>query len=132
MKVLLDTDICIYLIRNNPLSARARFVKYTPGDIGISAITVAELHYGVAKSAAIERNRGALEAFLLPLETVAFDNAAAVAFGHVRAGLEKKGTPIGPLDTLIAAQALAGDLVLVTNNLREFRRVPGLRCESWV
>ncbi|MCC8167005.1 MAG: type II toxin-antitoxin system VapC family toxin [Planctomycetes bacterium] len=132
MKVLLDTNICIYLIKNNPPAARRHFMKYSPGDIGISAITVAELFYGVAKSAAVAKNRAALETFLLPLEIMPFDAKAAVAYGRIRAELEKKGRPIGPLDMLIAAIAVRCEVLLVTNNLKEFRRVSGLKCETWV
>ena len=132
MKVLLDTNICIYLIKNRPTSVRGHFDRQMPGDVGVSAITVAELSYGVAKSQAKARNAAALEMFLLPLEILDFDRDAALTYGDVRAHLEKKGHPIGALDTLIAAQALSRDLTLVTNNLREFKRVPRLRCENWL
>ncbi len=89
-----------------------------------------ELHFGVAKSGST-RNLRALEKFLAPLDVLPFDEAAMRKYGKVRAHLERKGTPIGALDTLIAAHALALDVVLVTNNLREFKRVPGLRLENW-
>lgn len=132
MKLLLDTNICIYLIRNRPPEVRRHFQKHTVGEIGVSAITIAELEYGVHKSAAPERNRKALEAFLLPLEFLDFDHRAAMAYGRLRASLERSGIPIGSMDMLIAAQAVAHDLTLVTHNLREFQRVPDLRCETWV
>jgi len=131
MKILLDTDICIYLIKNNPESVRKHFTSLRPGDVGISSITAAELRYGIAKSQAKAKNAAALEAFLLPLEIVPFDEAAAVQYGEIRAALEKKGTPIGPLDTLIAAQAVSIGVTLATNNAREFKRVPGLKCVNW-
>ena len=131
MKVLLDTNICIYLIRNRPESVRKHLASLNPGDVGISSVTAAELRYGVAKSQAKTRNAAALAAFLLPLEIAAFDDAAAVKYGEIRACLEGKGTPIGPLDTLIAAHAVALGATLATNNLREFKRVPGLRCVNW-
>ena len=132
MRVLLDTNICIYMIKNNPPQVRRHFKRFVPGDVAVSAITAAELQYGVAKSAARERNAAALEAFLLPLEILPFDLDAALAYGRIRAGLERLGQPIGGMDMLIAAQALALGLTLVTHNLREFRRIPILQCETWV
>ena len=132
MRILLDTNICIYIIKNRPPEARKRFQQYDIGDIGVSTITVAELEYGVQKSAAVERNQKALESFLLPLEFLDFDHLAARAYGNIRAALERSGAPIGCMDMRIAAQARAHDLLLVTRNLREFQRVAGIRCESWV
>lgn len=132
MRVLLDTNICIYMIKNKPPEVRAHFERFVPGDIAISTITVAELQYGVAKSAAKEKNALALETFLLPLEIVPFDRDSALAYGKIRAGLERQGTPIGSMDMLIAAQAIAQGFTLVTHNLKEFNRVPGLTCESWI
>lgn len=131
MRYMLDTDICIYLINDRPASVRKRLAALEPGDAGVSSITVAELVYGVAKTRSV-RNQAALEGFLLPLEIAAFDLDAAMAYGEVRAGVERKGTPIGPLDMQIAAHAIALDVILVTNNQREFSRVAGLRCENWV
>lgn len=130
MLYLLDTDICIYVINERPAQVLAQFLAHEDEGIGISAVTAAELHYGVSKSGS-QRNRRALDGFLAPLTLFEFDAAAARAYGEVRAGLEKKGVPIGPLDTQIAAHAVALGLVLVTNNVREFRRVPGLRVENW-
>ena len=132
MKVLLDTNICIYLIKNNPPEARQHFAKFKPGDVWVSAITGAELQYGVAKSAAKDKNAAALSAFLLPLEILPFDNVAAGAYGVIRSHLEQLGQTIGNLDMLIAAQAIAHKLTLVSNNLKEFERVPELVCENWV
>jgi tRNA(fMet)-specific endonuclease VapC len=131
MKVLLDTNICIYLIKQELYEVRTRFEDLVFGDAGVSSITVAELQFGVHKSRYRERNRRALEQFLLPLIIVDFDNAAAEVYGAIRAALERQGTPIGPMDTLIAAHALSLDVTLVTNNEREFRRVPGLRVVNW-
>lgn len=131
MKIMLDTNICIYLIKNKPEGVRKRLLPFHPGDVGISSITAAELRYGAAKSQAKEKNALALEAFLLPLEVAPFDEAAAAKYGEIRAALEKKGTPIGPLDTLIAAQAISLGATLASNNLREFKRVPGLKCVNW-
>lgn len=132
MRVLLDTNICIYMIKNKPPEVRKHFERFVAGDISISSITVAELQYGVEKSAAREKNALALEAFLLPLEIAPFDTESALAYGKIRAELERQGTPIGSMDTLIAAQAVAQDFMLITHNLKEFERIPGLRCETWV
>ncbi|MPZ47377.1 MAG: PIN domain-containing protein [Betaproteobacteria bacterium] len=131
MRYMLDTNICIYLINDRPASVRKRLAAMKPGDAGVSSITVAELAYGVAKTRSA-RNRAALEGFLLPLEIADFGLDAAMAYGDVRTGVEKKGTPIGPLDMEIAAHAIALDVILVTNNQRELSRVAGLRCENWV
>ncbi len=129
---LLDTNICIYLIKRKPPEVLQRFISYAVGDIGVSSITVAELCYGVEKSGRPAQNRQALEQFLLPLVVMPFDDEAAQVYGSIRAELERRGTPIGALDLLIAAHALALDVPLVTNNTAEFRRVPGLRVENWV
>ena len=130
MKYLLDTDICVYVINERPRRALERFVKQEVGEIGVSSVTAAELAYGVAKSGSL-RNRKALEAFLLPLKIADFDLAAAFSYGEVRRFLEGKGQVIGPLDMLIAAHAKSLRATLVTNNLREFKRVPGLAVENW-
>ena len=131
MKLLLDTNICIYIINRKPPKVIERFRKYHAGDIGISAITAAELAFGVAKSGSA-RNREALEKFLAPIEIMPFDEDAFWRYGEVRATLEKSGTPIGSLDTLIAAHALSLGVTLVTHNIAEFERVKDLRCETWV
>jgi tRNA(fMet)-specific endonuclease VapC len=131
VKFLLDTNICLYLINARPAHVLARFRGEVIGEIGISAITAAELAYGVAKSGSA-RNRAALEKFLVPLEIAAFDADAWRRYGDIHADLERRGHPIGSLDTLIAAHAMALDTTLVTNNLAEFSRVPGLRVENWV
>ena len=130
MRFLLDTDICIYVINQRPPEVLAQFLANEEEGIGISAITAAELHWGVRKTGSA-RNQQALEKFLAPLIVADFDLAASRAYGEVRAALDRKGTPIGPLDTLIASHALALDVVLVTNNEREFKRVPGLEVQNW-
>ena len=131
MRIMLDTDMCIHLIRQRPPSALDRIATYGPGEIGVSAITVAELEYGVSKSGQPRRNRQALDQFLSPLEVMAFDRAATGAYGRLRTHLERRGLRIGAMDLLIAAHALSADVSLVTSNEREFRRVPALRVESW-
>ncbi|QNH22276.1 PIN domain-containing protein [Xanthomonas sp. GW] len=128
---LLDTNICIYIINRRPPGVLDRFAALRIGQVAISSITGTELAYGVDKSGS-PRNRQALDKFLAPLDILPFDEAAMRRYGALRSGLERKGTPIGALDQLIAAHALAVDAVLVTNNVREFERVIGLRLENWV
>ena len=132
MKYLLDTNICIYLIKRKPQEVLARFRSHSLGDIGVSSITVAELHYGVEKSQHVKQNQQALTQFLVPLIIHGFDEWAACEYGKIRALLEKQGTPIGAMDLLIAAHARSLDVILVTNNLREFSRVPELQVVDWV
>jgi tRNA(fMet)-specific endonuclease VapC len=131
MNYLLDTGICIHIIRKKPTQVLQRITSCAIGDIGISTITIAELQYGVEKSTHVEQNQTALDQFLLPLAVVAFDDTAARAYGRIRAALERSGTPIGSLDMLIAAHALSLQVTLVTNNTKEFSRVPRLRLEDW-
>lgn len=128
---LLDTNICIYIIKKKPIEVLHRFSGLSFGDVAVSSITAAELDYGVSKSGS-DRNMATLEKFLAPLEILPFDNESARQYGRLRANLERQGTPIGPLDTLIAAHALALNSVLVTNNVREFSRVPMLKLDNWV
>jgi tRNA(fMet)-specific endonuclease VapC len=130
MKFMLDTNILIYLIKQKPPQVMARFSVHSMADVCVSSITVAELEYGVMKSRS-EKNKRTLDGWLQLVHRPAFDEAAARAYGNIRATLESQGTPIGPLDTLIAAHAIAVDATLVTNNVREFARVPGLRIEDW-
>lgn len=132
MIILFDTNICIYIIRQKPIEVLRRFNTYSISEIGVSSITVAELFVGAQKSQRPQQNQQAVEQFLLPLTIAAFDYEAGVVYGRVRAALEQQGTPIGALDTLIAAQALSLGVTLATNNSREFRRVPGLNVEDWL
>lgn len=131
MKYMLDTNICIYCIKKKPLEVINKFLQYDPEDICISSITYGELMHGVEKSQAVEKNRLALALFLSPIQILPFDAEASEAYGKIRADLERKGTPIGPMDMLIAGHAQAENLVLVTNNTREFIRVSNLRVEDW-
>lgn len=128
--ILLDTNICIYIINARPAQVLARFHAYRLGDIGLCSVVATELAYGVAKSGSA-RNRQALEMFLAPLEILPFDAPAVWAYGELRADLERRGQPIGALDTMIAAHALSLQAVLVTNNTREFSRVAGLQLDNW-
>ena len=131
MKYLLDTNICIYLIKQKPETVLRHFKTHSIGDIGISSITLAELRFGVEKSQQVQRNRQALEEFILPLEIADFDDRAAMTYGAVRAALEKAGTPVGSMDMLIGAHALSLDLTLVTNNVREFKQIKKLKVVDW-
>lgn len=132
MKFMLDTNICIALIKRKPHKTLKHVQSLSIGDIGISTITLTELRYGVEKSQSVEKNRQALDEFLLPLEISDFDESAALAYGVVRTALERTGNPIGPLDTQIGAHALSLDAVLVTNNTKEFRRIKGLKVVNWL
>jgi len=131
MKYMLDTNICIYLIKQKPEKVLRHFKNHSIGDIGISSITLAELRFGVEKSQQIQNNRQALDEFILPLEIADFDEKAAVRYGAVRAALEKAGTPVGSMDMLIGAHALSLDLTLVTNNVREFKQIKNLKVVDW-
>jgi len=131
MIYMLDTNTCIALIKQKSEKTLKHFRSQSIGDIGISTITLAELRHGVEKSRFVEKNQQALDEFLLPLEIADFDEEAASAYGLVRTGLESAGTPIGPLDTQIGAHALSLGAVLVTNNVREFKRIKGLKVIDW-
>lgn len=132
MRWMLDTNVCIAIIRQRTDAAIRRLRGKSIGQVGISSITLAELEFGAANSTQAATAKSALAEFLLALEVAPFDEAAAAVYGEVRARLQRQGRPIGPLDTLIAAHALAIDAVLVTNNRREFDRVPGLVVENWL
>ena len=132
MKVMLDTDTCIAIIRQRPPQALKRFNAYEVGEISISWVTLAELEFGVAKSQHQEKNQAALDEFVLPLEIANSNREAARAYGRVRAMLEKKGTPIGSLDLLIGAHALSLGVTLATSNTREFSRIKGLTVIDWL
>ena len=132
MMYMLDTNICIYAIKNKPEHVLEKLQKKLSSGICISSITLAELEYGVEHSLNPTKNRQALLCFLVPLTVLPFDISAATKYGEIRAHLQSIGTPIGPLDTLIAAHAKSEDMILVTNNIKEFKRVPNLIVENWV
>ena len=131
MKYMLDTNICIYAIKHKPPSVIKNFMSHDPDDLCISSITYAELMHGVEKSQAVDKNRIAMALFLSPITILDFDSYAAEEYGKIRADLERKGTPIGPMDMLIAGHAKSEGLIVVTNNTREFSRVVGLSLEDW-
>ncbi|HBI51252.1 MAG TPA: VapC toxin family PIN domain ribonuclease [Ruminococcaceae bacterium] len=132
MKYMLDTNICIYAIKKKPESVLKRLRSELDSGICISSVTLAELRFGVEKSLYPERNTVALSQFLVPLNVLPFDDTAAVEYGRICAFLQRKGTPIGTMDMLIAAHAKTVGIPLVTNNTKEFERVPDLLLENWV
>lgn len=129
---LLDTNICIYIINQRKPEVLKHFAKYQPGDLSVSFITAAELRYGAAKSQNSQKTNAALDHFLAPFDVLPLDENVTQTYAHLRATLEKSGTPIGPLDTFIAAHARHLSATLVTNNVREFSRVADLLLENWV
>lgn len=131
LKYMLDTDIVIYTIKHRPEAARIAFKKRA-GQMCISTVTWGELVYGAEKSSQPERNLADIEGLAARLDVMPFDLPAATHVGQLRVELYRAGKPIGPYDMMIAGHARALGLVLVTNNLREFERVPGLRLENWL
>ena len=131
MRYMLDTNICIYAIKHKPEKVFQKLQEVDPADVCISSITYAELVHGVEKSAAIDQNRLALSLLLANIEILDFDVDAAECYGKIRADLEKKGTPIGPLDMMIAGHAMSLGYKVVTNNVKEFKRVSDLKVENW-
>ena len=129
---MLDTNTCIYIIKRKPSNVIKRFKRIKTSQIGISTITLSELMYGVSKSSKPEQNQIALAQFIAPLELLPYDDEAAQYYGDLRIHLEKQGTPIGSLDMLIAAHAFSRTCTLVTNNEKEFKRVPKLKIDNWV
>lgn len=131
MKILLDTDICIYAINRRNPKPLERLRSYLIGEVGISAITYAELRFGIENSARPAENIDRLERFLLPLEIMPFDAAAGLCYGRLRTELKRVGLLIGNNDLLIASHALSLNVAIATNNVREFSRVPDLQVEHW-
>ncbi|MEQ1663115.1 MAG: type II toxin-antitoxin system VapC family toxin [Thiobacillus sp.] len=131
LQALLDTNICIYIARNRPPAVAERFARTAPGSLGISLITWGELSFGAAKSNDPERAHARLARFVGDVPVLTPDVDTGRHYGEIRAALERAGTPIGNNDLWIAAHARALDVVLVSNNTREFERVPGLRLENW-
>lgn len=131
MRYMLDTNICIYVIKNKPETVLLNLQRHEPKDICISSITYAELVHGVEKSQAVEKNRVALALLLSNIEVLDFNSLAAECYGKIRADLEKAGTPIGPLDMMIAGHAKSLGYTVVTNNTKEFVRIKDLMIENW-
>ena len=131
MIYLLDTNICIYIINKKPPAVVKRIQSKQLEQIAISSITLSELEYGIVRSRYPDRNRIALLEFLIPFMILDFDQMASVVYGWIRSFLESKGKPIGPMDLLLAAQAKSRNMILVTNNEKEFNRIDGLQTENW-
>jgi tRNA(fMet)-specific endonuclease VapC len=131
-RYMLDTDVCIAIIKNRPEPMRIRLSRLSPEEVGISSIVAAELWFGVALSQKKKQNQTALKDFLEYATILSWPYEACPIYGQLRTGLQKKGTPIGAMDMLIAAHALVLDAVLVTNNTKEFSRVPDLKIENWL
>ena len=131
MRYMLDTNICIYAIKHKPEKVFQKLQEVEPEDVCISSVTYAELVRGVEKSAAVEKNRLALSMLLANIEILDFNVDAADCYGKIRADLEKKGTPIGPLDMIIAGHAQSLGYTVVTKNVKEFSRVSNLKIENW-
>ena len=132
IRYMLDTDVCIALIKNRPVSMQSRLSLLIPEEVGISSMVVAELWFGVANSQKKKKNEAALKDFLEFVTLLDGPCAASPLYGQIRAQLQKLGTPIGAMDLLIASHALFLDTVLVTNNTREFERIPDLKVENWL
>lgn len=132
MKYMLDTNTCIYIIKRKPVDVIDRFRRLQISQVSVSSIMLSELEYGVIKSSKPEQNHLALAQFLAPMEILPYGDAAAQHYGKLRVYLEKQGTAIGSLDMLIAAHALSTGCILITNNVKEFERVPNLKINNWV
>ena len=132
MTRLLDTNTCIYYLNQSSDRLIASFQKYSPSELKLSSITVAELFYGAEKSQAKKKNTAVVDRFIAPFEILPFDDACCKTYANIRASLEKSGSPIGLMDLLIASISIAYNFILVTNNTREFRRVKKLRLENWL
>lgn len=129
---LLDTNICIYAIKKKPVSVLDKIKENVNSGIYISSLTIAELEYGIENSNRVEENRVSLIKFLSIFNILSFDDSDAIAYGKIKAKLKKEGNIIGPINILLAAQAISKDLILVTNNTREFERIDNLKLENWI
>jgi len=132
MKYMLDTNICIYIIKKKPIKVLKQLKKTKSDDVCISSITLSELEYGIQKSAFPEKNKLALTEFLIPLTILPYNELAASEYGKIRAELEKTGNVIGSMDMLIGAHALSANLSLITNNIKEFKRIKNLKIKNWI
>ena len=132
MLYLLDTNTCIYFLNRSSERIISQFKKYSPSEIVLPSITVAELFYGAEKSKARKKNWAVVEEFVSNFGIVPFDEKSCQTYAKIRASLEKSGVPMGPMDLLIASISLANNFILVTNKIKEFRRIKGLKLENWV
>ncbi len=131
MKYMLDTNICIYIIKNKPIGVKEKLSLIPPEDVCLSSITVSELFYGVEKSQYSQKNRDALEGFLINFNIMDYGYEASIAYGKIRTNLEKTGNIIGAMDLMIASHALSIKAILVTNNIKEFKKIKDLKVENW-
>ena len=129
---LLDTNICIYILKNKPVEVLEKFKKFDIGELKLTSITVAELYFGAYNSSYLERNISVIERFLIPFEIVNFDEKAAMEYGKIKVKLRKESNIIGELDMQIASIAISNNLILVTNNIKEFARIENLDFENWI
>ena len=132
MMYLLDTNTCIYFLNRSSEKIISQFKRFSPSEINLPSITVAELYYGAEKSKAKKKNRAIVENFVSTFEIVPFDEKSCEIYARIRASLEKSGVPIGPMDLLIASISLSNNYILVSNNIKEFSRIKGLKLENWV
>jgi len=132
MIYLLDTNTCIYFLNRSSEKIISQFKRFSPSEINLPSITVAELFYGAEKSKAKKKNWAIVENFISTFEIVPFDEKSCEIYARIRASLEKSGVPIGPMDLLIASISLANNSILVSNNIKEFRRIKGMKLENWV
>ena len=132
MIYLLDTNTCIYFLNSSSEKIISQFKRFSPSEINLPSITVAELFYGAEKSKAKKKNWAIVENFVSTFEIVPFDEKSCEIYARIRASLEKSGVPIGPMDLLIASISLANNSILVTNNIKEFKRIKGMKLENWV
>lgn len=132
MKHMLDTNICIYIMKQEPIVVAKKFKSFHIGDIVVSSIALSELAFGAYNSQQLEKNLSALKKFMQPIEILSYDENAAYHYGEIRADLKKNGTPVGHADLLIAAHAISINATLITNNVKEFSRIKNLKCENWV
>jgi tRNA(fMet)-specific endonuclease VapC len=129
---LLDTNTCIYFLNRTSERIISQFKRFSPSEIKLPSITVAELFYGAEKSKAQKKNRDIVARFVSTFEIIPFDERCCIIYARIRASLEKSGVPIGPMDLLIASISLANNFLLVTNNIKEFKRIKGLKTDNWV
>ena len=129
---LLDTNICIYILKKKPIEVFERFKTLKLGELKISSITVAELYYGAYNSQQVKKNIVIIDSFLKPFDYVEFDEKSAIEYAKIKSNLKREGKIIGELDMQIAGIAMANDLILITNNVKEFERIDGLIIDNWV
>ncbi|EKD77803.1 MAG: virulence associated protein C [uncultured bacterium] len=132
MKYMLDTNICIYIMKQEPVVVAKKFESFHIGDIVVSSVALSELAFGAYNSQRLEKNLSELKEFMQPIEILSYDENAAYHYGELRAHLKRNGTPVGHADMLIAAHAISINATLITNNLKEFSRIKNVKCKNWI